>query len=208
MRRTFLAATCCTLAAGLAGPAESAPPSPQIVDPEGDANYLAADFFTPPPPSTAPASVDTRDILSVRWSTAYARDRRTPRALLVTMTLKADVPKPGAVGSQLLGYSASGMAYGDCQMYLAYILTMPPNGNGASTTLEICETPGVLGFRYVEIPPATVAGNTITWTIPLDRVERVGLKRGAPIIHLFGSSRSGRGWPVSDYASSEVTFRV
>lgn len=138
-------------------------PTPQVVDPAGDANGLNDQLLGKPLPnpnqSTAPASYSSADITSVLFQTAYVKKGRkqVPAGFTATLTLAGapdantfyDVDVSTPVCPDTLQFQYSTFNQFETNVVTCY------DGNN---------------FNDYAVPPATISGNTITWTVPLAAV--------------------------------------
>ncbi|MCA1824637.1 MAG: hypothetical protein ABR520_06940 [Mycobacteriales bacterium] len=149
----------------LASASHAAPPAPkpQVTDPAGDANAINGQGLQDiPSVSTAPASVDSMDVLSVLYETyGTVKGGKVVKAdgFRVTMTLSAAPQSTGAV------YRATGAAP-DCSVFWFQYDLSP----GAAPEGNLRHTCGVTDPTDLgtTIPlDVKVDGAKIVWTVPL-----------------------------------------
>ncbi|MFN2625799.1 MAG: hypothetical protein ABR520_06925 [Mycobacteriales bacterium] len=154
----------------------AAGPTPQITDPSGDANMTANaqnDVVTPA------GSQDWADVTSVLWQTVKTRGRVT--AFTVTATLKGapTPPAPASLVFRMLGTTAKcpffGVAYYTEQSSDATLPQSAIRDNCIDTTTRLTK---------IDLP--VIKDNTITWTVPLDKIPAdTGVKVGTTLTGLY-----------------------
>lgn len=213
MRNRLVPVAAIAVAATLAAPAIGATPkpSPQIVDPVGDANALNdqdSGLGAPPDTATAPADVASADITGVRFATRFVTrivvrhgkrvKTKVPTDTLVTMTLAAPPTDPA------MSYRVLVSMPGCDQLFIDYSTDVAIGGTSVSCPNVDPSHPTAASPTY-DVDDAVVSGNTITWDLPVSEI-RAGTKftglaaetRGAVLVTA----------PELDYASSTTTFTV
>lgn len=176
LRPALALAVVASLVAG--GIASAAPkPSPKlpkaqplaVTDKAGDGNALNGQGIVggDPEPSTAPASRGAGDIVS--WGLGREDDGKTVKAFTATMTLSS---APDSAMNYRIRLQAP-----DCTVYfLEY--QFPAPGLDAAFTKGGSLRENCTGANVFTPITATIAGNTITWRIPVKGMPG-GLKLGA-----------------------------
>ena len=147
----------------------AAGPTPQIVDPAGDANYVNGQgaVAAGPNPSTSPADLSFADILSVTFATThssqsiarlrgrYRAGGLAPAGFTVTMTLASP---PTAMPGVL--YRVSVATDSCAQVFFEYSIAL----NGSPAGQLRCAS--LQSSTPIALTSVTVKGDSIVWTVP------------------------------------------
>lgn len=187
-------------AALLAAPAGAA--DPQIVDARDDANGVNDQAVVPNADVTfsSPASADTYDILSVRF-TSY-RTGGKPGGFTASILL---ANTPGPASTYLVKFSTAKCA----EIWLEYVVA--ETGDASAGLRHRCTATGPADQpTYVRSVKATANGVIIYFTVPLAALPK-GVGWGATLTGLRGESRTFvavTSGPAVDVATTEKTFRI
>jgi hypothetical protein len=175
----------------------AAPKTLVFTDLAGDANALNDQGFGVGPDATAtPAQLDAFDIREVR----IVSDKTGSAATKLTVSLKlAAAPTIGIY--RVLG------SIGGCDFWTERSLN--PNAALDTSAVRVCGATAT-DFTYTDVS-SKIAGDTITWTIPIKAFKSAGLKPGA-IWDTLGADARGNEValtaPSIDGASTDAVYKV
>lgn len=169
MRRLVLAPVIAALAV-LAPSVHAAAPAPQVVDPAGDANGTANEAPTADTPTPA-GSQSYADVVSVLWQTTKQTKKvkgktvTTVTGFTVTATLSGPPtpPDPTSIVYRMLGSTPSCGFFG-----VVYYTTKSSDPTIPQSALRDNCIDATTRLTPIAMP--VIAGNTITWTVPLSAI--------------------------------------
>ena len=178
---------------------------PEITDVAGDANMINGQGLAPgleETPDTRPASVDSMDLISVRFETSYdsrqirdseegpvLRVEHVPVALLVHIETQGPVRPTAAFTGQR--YIISSNLPG-CRAW--FVMYVSPDGSSDDTAFRAIDRCGSLQEQeYLQMPAdPLIEGSTSTLTFPfdfpkLDGVVEPGITISQPVAYVINS---------------------
>lgn len=169
---SLLAASALAAPAALAG---TPAPTPQVVDPAGDANLLngQAEDSTGPLAGNNVTPVGSQayaDVVSVLWAPKTVTKNKKKKVVGFTVTTTLSAPPAPPAGTNLV-YRMLSVVKGDSTKYLGPVYYTSPTGTPAQSALR--DNLGADGAtRLTPLALPTIAGNTMTWDIPLTAVPK------------------------------------
>jgi len=185
MRRLVLAPA---LALALLAPhVEAAAPAPQVVDPSGDANGGANAVAETDNVALPAGNQDYADVVSVLWQPTKVSKKvkgktvTTLTGFTVTATLAGPptAPAPTSLVFRMLGSTPTCGFFG----VVYYTTKSSDPGIPQSALRDNCVDATT---RLTELAMPVIAGNTITWTVPMAKIPAdTKVKQGTKLLDLW-----------------------
>jgi hypothetical protein len=192
-RRLLVLPALAVLAIGTPGHAAPAP-KPQVVDPSGDANFTgnAVDDKTTPA-----GNQDYADVTSILWktttktTTVKKKKVTTVTGFTVTVTLVA--PPTAPAGTEVV-YRILGTP--PCGTFFGVVYYTQPDANKVNPQSAVRDDcTGATRLTPIALP--VIAGNTLTWTVPLTAIPKdTKIKVGTKLTGLRFETREIENFPT------------
>jgi hypothetical protein len=174
------------------------PPAPQVVDPAGDANGSANAVYDESAPVGNQAYADVTSILwKTTTKTTKVKKKTVTTVTGFTVTLTLSGPPTAPTGTEVV-YRALGTPPcpgGGTSAFFGVVYYTQPDANGVNPQSALRDNcTGTTRLTPIALP--VIAGNTITWTVPLSVVPAdTKVKAGTTLTGLWFETREIENFP-------------